>query len=364
MFFTFPIKSFRRFGLLEDKHNSRFFPRINGRIAASHITLILSRKVSVHYGNEMHHLSERFHDTKGYWLLRTLCSISSFLRRTDSALLKSRDHCCPRSTCVQLNNGDNSESWRPLVLCFGIWGANSTHSTKKCGSESTFLRTFFRGASICCHKGNTWFWTWTSVAQIFSSGTDFLVKVQIFSSRYRFSRQGTDFFVKAQIFLSRYRKSSQVQKFSSSSENWWWKLFTRSQWFTVVLFFITKNDNLVYTTLYGWSRNLSPPIFWAWWEFLYLTRKSVPWQENLYPDKIFCTWPEFLYLDEKIWATDVQVLCSNSEVSTGSAFWIYQRLERILTVRSPVDRWKSFSFCLSVCFFSKKIFPPFLLQFN
>ena len=39
-----------------------------------------------------------------------------------------------------------------------------------------------------------------------------------------------------------------------------------------------------------------------------LTKKSVPWLENLYPEEIFCTWREFLYFDEKIWTTDVQVL--------------------------------------------------------
>ena len=70
-----------------------------------------------------------------------------------------------------------------------------------------------------------WPWTWTSVAQIFSSTYRILVKVQIFSSGYRFSCQGTDFLVMVQNFSSaRYRFSRQVQKFSSSSENWWWKV--------------------------------------------------------------------------------------------------------------------------------------------
>ena len=75
-------------------------------------------------------------------------------------------------------------------------------------------------------------------------GTDFLVKVQIFSSRYRFSRQGTDFLVK-------------VQKISSGTE-----ILVKLKKLMVKTFhqvpmvhrssvFITKNDNVVYTTLYG-----------------------------------------------------------------------------------------------------------------
>ena len=86
--------------------------------------------------------------------------------------------------------------------------------------------------------------------QKFSSGTDFLVKVQIFSSRYRFSCPGTDFLIKVQIFSSRYRKSCLKR--------------------------ISVPDEKICT----------------------LTRKSVPWWENMYPDEKICTLTKFSVPDE------------------------------------------------------------------
>ena len=73
-------------------------------------------------------------------------------------------------------------------------------------------------------------------------GTDFVVKVQIFSSRYRFFRQGTDFLVK-------------VQKISSGTEIKLGKVMVKTFHQVPMVHrstvFITKNDNVVYTTLYG-----------------------------------------------------------------------------------------------------------------
>ena len=75
-------------------------------------------------------------------------------------------------------------------------------------------------------------------------GTDFLIKVQIFLSKYRFFRQGTDFLVK-------------VQKISSGTEilvklgKLMVKTFHQVPMVHRSTVFITKNDNVVYTTLYG-----------------------------------------------------------------------------------------------------------------
>ena len=144
--------------------------------------------------------------------------------------------------------------------------------------------------------------------------SDFLVKVQKFWS-------GTENLVRVHIFLSGYRFSHQVQKFSSSSESWWWKV----SWSAIkssinyVVIFCYKNS----TTVNHWDLVKSfhhqfselDENFCTWRDFLYLdkkicalTKKSVPWQENLYLDEKICTLTRKSVPDKKIWATDVHVL--------------------------------------------------------
>ena len=151
------------------------------------------------------------------------------------------------------------------------------------------------------------YWTWTSVAQIFSSRYRNSGQVQKFWS-------GTENLVRVRIFLSGYRFSRQVQKFSSSSENWWWKVLWSAikSSITYVVIFCYKNS----TTVNHWDLVKSfhhqfselDENFCTWLDFLYLdkkicaltkkictlTRKSVPWRENLYLDKKICTWRENL----------------------------------------------------------------------
>ena len=113
-------------------------------------------------------------------------------------------------------------------------------------------------------------------------------------------------------YQSSTRFSRQVQKFSSSSENWWWKV----SWSAIkssinyVVIFVIK-------TVLRWTIG-------TWWKvftinfpsltrisvpdeiFCTLTRKSVPWWKNLYLDEKICTltrksvpWRENLYLTRK-----------------------------------------------------------------
>ena len=59
----------------------------------------------------------------------------------------------------------------------------------------------------------------------------------------------------------------------------------------------------------------------TWWEFLYLTRKSVLWWENLYPDEKICTLTRFSVPDENFCTltrkSELQMFRSASWVERG-----------------------------------------------